>query len=349
MNRATILPRRTVRYAPSFGLSRLFRPIPKFAPRSSVKVEYVPNRGKGPKLEFHAWEEPGIPEQTLLLVLVELADEALRADKLACMLDASSDDGVGRHLWKALQICSDADSPERTVRFETTWYELNRRCGYNTSGRSQRQRRQQLMRLCDIIVWEIEQDARQTTTQSHLVAWMRGNSERVHLALNCRLAASLLGERYVQISLAERLTLHTDVAMALHATLSSMVKAGASMELNLDTAVEHVWPGSANNAPPGTHRRRRSALRQALHEIGQLPAWTVEWPRSDKVLVCRRATPRKGTLVHEKKKLKTAPSPRGTPSQQRLADSSADVSGLFASCTGSPTTCSGATLDLECA
>lgn len=292
---------RLVRYHPPVGLSALFRPLPKQGGlRPTLDVSYTASAG-GPTLRFSAREALGIPEQTLLLVLLELAGEHHASEDRSVLLDNTSDDVVGSSLWTLLNKGASGASGQ-TVRFETSWYELNRRCGATQSGANQRLRRTQLQRLCEVVVWETAADARQTIQQSFLVAWLVGDDDRIHLALNGRLASALLGARYAQVWLAERFSLPSDVAMALHTFLSTVLRVGRGFPIGVDTLVERLWPGSAATAPQGTHRRRRKDVRDGLRAMAALPGWSVAWPRADLAEVRRgQARVRDSTRVQPRR------------------------------------------------
>lgn|SRR5450830_460621 len=278
---------RVVHYWPQAGLSCLFRPLPKTKRLPALEVTYQPIAG-GLKLEFSAKNALGIPEQTLLLVLLELAKEQYAAQALQMVVDSNSTGAVGKELWTRLNMDVEA-APGKTLRLETTWYELNRRCGTQTGGSARAMRESQLKRLCEVIIWEIESDSKNSHRQSFLVVWLVGNDDRIHLALNTRLASALMGSPYAQVSLTERLALDKDVARAVHAFLSSTVAGGNSLRIGVDTLVERFWPGSGKTGLRASHRRHRHGVRESLIAIGRLEGWTVEWERVDLAKVVRHS------------------------------------------------------------
>ena len=279
---------RLVRYHAPTGLSTLFRPLPKQpGARPVLDVSYRPASG-GPTLRFSAREALGIPEQTLLFVLLELAQEESQRSPESCHIGATSTEVTGRQLWSLLNPGA-AGAEGETIHLQTSWFELNRRCNVSTGGSSQALRQAQLKRLCEVIVWEVEPDARRTTRQSYLVAWLVGDEERLHLALNVRLAGAILGGRYVSVSLAERLHLGADTTMALHAFLSTVLRPGHGFNVGLETLAERLWPGSSSSAPLGTQRRRRKVVRDSLNAIGGLQSWGVQWVSPNVAHVVRHA------------------------------------------------------------
>lgn len=281
---------RLVHYGPQVGLSTLFRPLLKSAgPRPSLDVTYCPEGGRV-SLQFSAKAALGIPEQTLLLVLLELAKEQYAAFADAMVLDANPTNPVSAELWSRLNKGFLA-APERALRLETTWYELNRRYGEQVGGSAIATRRKQLKRLCEVVVWEVSHDQKGSERQSYLVVWLTSDDKRLHLALNAKLAAALLGSPYAQVSLSERAALEKDVAKAVHAFLSTALAPGNSLRIGVDTLVERFWPGSGGSgkAPDKTHRSRRRYIREALKSIGRLAMWSVENERAELVRV-RRAS-----------------------------------------------------------
>lgn len=267
---------RIVRLDPATGLSCLFRPLPKSKVRPTLDVEYRPKHG-GLTLRFSAREALGMPEQTLLLTLLELAQEHYAvASRSAVVIDRYTQ-GIGQDLWRALhesQIAADGE----TLHIRTSWRELAGRCG-SQGGRSQQLREAQLRRLCEVVVWEKADDAQRSFRQSRLVSVVHGSDLRLHLAVNCRLAGAVMGSLYAQVSLTERQMLATDTAQAAHAFLSTTLRPGRSVPIGIDTLMHRLWSDAAEGIPEGTLRARRKGVRDSLEAIGALPSWTVAWLR----------------------------------------------------------------------
>ena len=276
-------PMRYVRIHPPTSLCPIFRPLPKGGKRPVLNVSYSA-KGSNVVLRFSAREALGIPEQTLLLALLEIARQQYGRDRAQCALSRKSDGETATALWKGLNRGL-VDLDGETIRFSTTWMELNQRCGSITGGSGVALRRAQLQRLCEVTVWEETQDARRTTQQSCLVTWLLGDDAKLHLALNVRLATSVLGKPFVLISLAERLSLRSDTAMALHAYYCARVHPTNHLNVSVDTLCQRLW--SETDVPGGTLRRRRKSVRDALQELAALPGWEVAQHPSDVVCVKR--------------------------------------------------------------
>ena len=281
---------RVVHFYQPVGLSTLFRPLPKAlgSLRPTLDVTYQPSSA-GPFLRFSARAALGIPEQTLLLVLMELAKQQFETCANDVIVNDETASEIGRELWSRLHNES-SKKGEQTLRLETCWHDLNRRCGSQTGGTSQALRALQLERLCEVVVWEHDGDDKNTKRQSNLVVWLVGDDERIHLALNCQLASAILGQPYSQVSLMERLSLKRDIPMAIHAFLSTTIGHGRHLKIGLERLLDRLWPGSADAAPASTHRSRRSDVHGGLVAIGRLGGWMVEWERKDLAVVTRIRT-----------------------------------------------------------
>jgi len=292
---------RIVRHDPQIGLSTLFRPLASGA-RPKLDVTYQPAKGDGVELQFSGKDALGIPEQTLLLVLLELAQERWYESDGA-RLDANAETCIARALWGALYQHSKGTLPA-TLSLSTTWYELASRVGKQPGGSRQELLQTQLKRLCECVVWEKYSN---TEFQSSLVAMVRGDDKRVHIALNVRLADAIWEDCYMPVSLSERLQLKKSISRALHAHFSAWLRAGERQRVGIDTLVERLWPrtngrdGKARSAiPEGTVRSRRSQVRMALREIDTLEHWSIEDVDASVVMVSREPDKKSGSQSAEK-------------------------------------------------
>lgn len=270
---AAALRRRPVRLFPPIGLSLLFRPLPKAGTRPTLNVTY--ELSKDHLLRFSAREALGIPEQTLLLAVLELVGEQyveMGEDVTLSHLDTRS---LPSRLWVNMHPDGGVGLPG-TLMVRTTWEELNHRCGAKNGGSMIAIRRACLRRLCEVMVWEETLESK-SVRQAFLMVWLEGDDRRVHLAVNHRLASSFLGQQYAKLWMNERLRLRTDLAMHVHAFLSAWVRQGQRYSIRLSSLASRVWPTSHASAPEGTLRRRRSELNSALREIGSLDHWCVDW------------------------------------------------------------------------
>lgn len=276
---------RIVRQDPTVGLTTLFRPLAKGA-RPKLDVSYTP-KDKSLVLQFRGPDALGIEEQTLLLVLQELAQ------RYQMPLTPSSQHPAEVKLREALFRGTVGKVPD-TLHFATTWLELLSLSGIKHGGTTQKTLEAQLRRLCECVVWE-HYPGTKTVFQSFLVAMVRGDDKRVHVALNIRLAEAICEAHYMPVSLAERLHLESPGARALHAFFSVWMRPGEARRAYLGTLVERLWPLAAFGAssapqpiPKSTVRRRLSDARNFLGEIDSLEGWTVTLDRAKALAEIKR-------------------------------------------------------------
>lgn len=277
---------RVVRYHPPVGLSQLFRPLPKSEARPRLEVEY--QVGNGRILRFSAREALGVPEQTLLLVILELAGMQYVDMGQAALLREADTEQISSRLWSSLYPHGGAGS-RSTVMVQTTWEELNRRCGSGNGGSAIQTRKECLRRLCEVVVWE-EVSRRRVSYQSFLMVWLMGDDRRIHLALNHRLAAVFLGEQYAKVALHERLLLGRDLPKFLHAFFCTCIRPGHQLKLGLTTLAARAWPVGHDTAPKGTVRRRQSELVLAVKAIARLPGWKIDWEDGMRLITVYRVS-----------------------------------------------------------
>lgn len=321
------LSKRVVRYHPQTGLSKLFRLLPKASTRRVLDVHYALHDGA--VLRFSAREALGVAEQSMLLVLLEIAQEQMHALGNDVLLDAGVRWSVGAELWHSM-YGSGAPADCRTVVIRTSWAEVNRQLGRGNGGAIIKSRRETLRRLCEVVVWEEDAKGRKTE-QSYLVALLLGLDHRLYIALNHRLASSLLGSRYVQISLDERFALRGDLPKALHAFLSTAIKPGASLEVGLRTLASRLWDVDDANVESSIIQRRLRDMKRALQAIGRLQGWDVQY-RAHKAFVRRHDQVRREMTPMRRIASPNASERVGDEDKLSLSDKDLtriDVSGLF--------------------
>ena len=276
---------RVVRYDTAMGLSTVFRSLPK-GPRPKLDLRYEPKSG-GMALKFTASDALGIPEQTLLLALLEIAQLSYNACPESALLDENCPNEIGQQLWANL-LGGRSVSDRQTLCFSTSWLELAAHCGLSKGGTVQAMLQLQLQRLCQTTVWEYEESSSTPKCQSFLVGWVKGKSRSIHLVLNFRLSAAIFGERYASISMVERLALSTDVARAVHAFLSSTLRLGVPLSIGLSTLAGRLWPDRGPKLVRGTDRRQKKSIRDALHEISTLSGWTISAGATEVLSITRK-------------------------------------------------------------
>ncbi|MFM0654217.1 replication protein C, IncQ-type [Paraburkholderia sediminicola] len=279
---------RIVRYDPSLAAAPLFQPVWRGdRPKLNLTFQFngVTWRWRGP-------EQLGIAEQTLLLVLLELA-----AEQSMC---AAVGDEQTRQIESALYELGEVRRPP-TARLTVSFYDLCRRVGRGVGGSAMSQRRAELQRLCEVTVWARQEDGMEF--QSRLLTWQVGNHKGVTVLLNWRLTEVLFGGQFSTVSLNERLDLRSECARALHCALSLRIRPGKSMAFHLDNLAKYIWSDVQIRPVRGRHRgciesespaaialrRRRKELAAAVAEIAALPAWTVKTTAQGAIQFSRRS------------------------------------------------------------
>ncbi|SAL82718.1 Replication protein C (RepC) [Caballeronia choica] len=304
---------RIVRYDSALCAAPVFQPVWRGErPKLNLKFNFdgVVWRWRGP-------EQLGVGEQTLLLVLLELAAEQLERDESAG--DSS------RHIESSLYDLNEGRRP-RIAKLTVSFYELCRRLGCSTGGSAMAQRRAELQRLCEVTVWTRQES--DVEFQSRLLAWEVGDDQGVTVVLNWRLTNVLFGGQYSPVCLAERLSLRAECARALHCALSLRIRPGKTMAFHLDTLSTYIW-GDVNNAPrrgrieqqAGTEspaavarRRRHKQILEALSEIAALATWTVKTTVNGAVQLTRHPLVKADALATSRPTLPAVARARSTSS-----------------------------------
>jgi hypothetical protein len=321
--------KRLVRYDPMLPTAAIFGSLGKGSrPKLDTKCEFggVEWRLRGPDML-------GMPEQTLLLVLLELATEqygarhAGRSDWNA--LVGALDNGAGSS-GTALPVPYREGEPVALAALIVSYSELIRRCGRQAEGgNATRQIRMELERLCEVTVWATSSSGVQVC--SRLLQWRRGDTNGVQVVLNWRLTEILVGRQFSPVSLTERLSLRSDVARALHCALSVRIRLGDTMSFRLDTLGPYVWP-EGRAVAASTVRRRRQLLRGALSDINRLPGWTVKASAGSCLEQADAVTVTRWRFPNEERVLMPKRSQRRTHefAEQSVSTAPIDVSSLFA-------------------
>lgn len=259
--------RRIVKHDPATGMSPLFRPLPALKAGQRQKLD-VRTEHSGVELHWRGPDALGIPEETLLLVILEKLGNDQELFEASAILAPSSDSDVGKTLWTGLATSGSEQSGDTMVLF-TSFAALCRACGHDSGGAAIRQVKTMLKRLVEVTLWLRRG---RLEGSSRLISWMVCTDGQVAVAVNRRLAAAIQGAHYCQVSLSERLALPTHTAQALHARLSAQIREGWEMRYRMESLERMVW---GINAEGSTQRNRFAKLRSALSALGGLRGWEV--------------------------------------------------------------------------
>lgn len=315
---------RVVKYDPLLPSAKIFTSLKNgVRPKLDTTCKFG-----GATWRFRGPDILGIPEQTLLLALMEMAGAQLGADAS----DEESWQKLRTGLYDGLQW--DGGLPA-TATIQTSYRELCRHCGLTGDGGSARDHiRKLLERLCEVTIWCSTEHEEQRC--SRLLQWRYGNAAGVQVILNWRLTEALVGVQYSPVNLAERLALTSDAARALHCTLSVRIRPGGSMQFHLEKMGTYIW--HETTVAPATQRRRRQELRTSLESLQELGTWTVSFltkqpgDRGQIVDIGRANTSRPAVkAIHTRKSPATGHRP-GKPLQTVASapkPNVTDISGLF--------------------
>lgn len=189
-------------------------------------------------------------------------------------LDFFENPKAGRDALAALEAVAEAERKDKTL-VECSAYSLLLDAGMETGGKDYKKVANLLSDLATVVLYR---RVGKRGAASNLLSFVH-DGDKMSIALNWRLAESILGEaQNIQVSLMERHGLSASVARLLHAWLSAHVRQGFSLMdgqgAKLDTLARHVW----GNRPvsDSVKRNRRSELRKAIEEIGQLDGWAAD-------------------------------------------------------------------------
>ncbi|WP_321893866.1 replication protein C, IncQ-type [Paraburkholderia tropica] len=319
---------RIVRYDPALAGAPLFQPVWR---GERPKLDHTFSFG-GLEWRWRGPEQLGIAEQSLLLVLMELATEQASF--------AQPQDEETRQIVSELYDLGEHRRP-RTAELTVSFYELCRRLGVHDGGSAGAQRRSELKRLCEVTVWSRREDG--TEFQSRLLTWQVGNKKGVRVLLNWRLTEVLFGGQFSAVSLNERLSLHLECARALHCALSLRIRAGSTMSFHIDKLAYYVWGNveirstgkrqqdrAYSNTPAGiAQRRRRRELTAALDEISQLDSWSVKTTMSGALRISRRAMTQKAGIPAVQAELASTASAREPNRRSVLPEPTAEQASVW--------------------
>lgn len=315
---------RIVRYDPMLLTAKIFASVKNgVRPKLDTNFEF-----DGDTWGFRGPDLLGVPEQTLLLVLIEFAGAQL------------SNNHENEPSWHKLRIGLDdgllwEDGLPATAKIQTSYRELCRRCGMVGDGGSAREHvRKLLKRLCEVTIWCGTADEVQPC--SRLLCWQYNKVDGVQVILNWKLTKALMGKQYSPVSLTERLALSSDAARALHCALSVRLRPGGCMQFGLEKMESYVWHDMS--VAPVTRRRRHQELRASLELLQNLGNWTVsvlpkQPGRSEQLFDIGRSHRRTFKVKTTKSRKSLATGGRHGPTLEIVSPESkpkvTDISGLF--------------------
>lgn len=257
-------------------MSRDISDFAKFDPAFLTDGLFVPRANKNKAINIkRTWDQGeigfrgvqlGAMHQSVLLAI------CARTGRNGLLIEGTSDDLLAQQLWLALAANKDADDQPRSL-VRASAYSVLLDAGIDTSDKGYSQL---IDALRDLMTLAIFRSVGKEGGGSNLLSFSN-NEEKLAVSLNWRLAGAIFGNQNIQVSLHERLKIHSPQARILHAWLSGHVrKNGALMAgkgASLDSLIPHVW--GHDKASKQTKSNRRARLKEAIAEIDALDTWAL--------------------------------------------------------------------------
>jgi len=301
----------------AMGTLPIFRPLAKSSSRA--KLELTQTVGEV-QLTWRGPNQLSIPDQSVLLAAMACAKSCEVQEEQGSELAASQ-------LALALLEPTGHRFQTASVWIPTSFRMLSRHCAASGhAGPNTAQVKASLKRLTETTIWMRSGDREGST---RLLAWSYSQADSVLLTLNWRLVDALCGRRYSRINLHHRGLLATDVAKALHFSLSCQLGPGKSWSYKLDNLQRHVWGDQADGE---ALRQRRTKLRKALDALAGLPTWSTSW--NNNVVTIQHERTAQPRAEASKTKIAASYRSRRVESVTVRSNESLDASNRFHSQTG---------------
>lgn len=262
------------RFDPAFAIDGLFTPTA----RKGHALYDVGREYDGGEISFEGVQLTAAHQSVLLAVCARTGRNGLQVrgtkkDPLGSQfgLGFDGDQEAAAKNITALRSKGEAED-EETAIVECSAYAILADAGMDHGGNNYATLSKLLTQLATVVMYR---RVGKRGGSSNLLSFDH-QGDRMSIALNWRLAASILGDQQnVRVSLYERQKLKGSVSRLLHAWLSCYVRQGYSLMdgqgAKLDTLARHIW--GKRPASAGVDRNRRTELRKAIQEIGQLSGW----------------------------------------------------------------------------
>ncbi|MGL6417855.1 replication protein C, IncQ-type [Aeromonas allosaccharophila] len=190
------------------------------------------------------------------------------------------------YLWSNLNAMYNAAS-ENAILLSTTQAKIISVLGWNKSGHEYDRLKEGLDRLSKVDLHLISEGYEwKSSMLSYLISKNDiGREDVVDVVVNPRIARAIDGGQFNRICLEERKQLKSNnVAMLVHAWLSSNINPGEVLTPFLDTLVQRIWNTDkcqSNTTALTAYekkeiRRKRGMMVDALRDIAELRGWQVE-------------------------------------------------------------------------
>jgi len=233
----------------------LFRSLKKGA-RKKEKLDVSYCLGKE-QVRFVGFEPLGADDLRLLQGIVALAGPA------GVTLSPSPSAEVPKELRQLLETKQKAEQMD-ALMVSGKVGRLLAETGMSDGGKNIEGLKASLVRLSNVSVIASRGD--QVASFRLLSFGFDGGTGQLHVGLNPRLAAAVVGNRpYARIDMREVRSLKSDVARLIHQRLCGFLDPGKSQRVGVGALSGYVWPDDAGRE--ATMNQRRHRVRKALREI----------------------------------------------------------------------------------
>ena len=257
-------------------ITGLFIPVANGKRESNVVLSSVISEHK---LRVNIEQGLDYSDQSILFSLIALAGIDRK------IINENSKGPRSTYLWNNLNAKYNATS-ENAILLSTTQAKIISVLGWNKSGHEYDRLKEGLDRLSKVDLHLISEGYEwKSSMLSYLISKNDiGREDVVDVVVNPRIARAIDGGQFNRICLEERKQLKSNVAMLVHAWLSSNINPGEVLTPFLDTLVQRIW--NTDKCKSNTTvltayekkeiRRKRGMMVDALRDIAELRGWQVE-------------------------------------------------------------------------
>ncbi|NOR70354.1 MAG: hypothetical protein GQ532_11800 [Methylomarinum sp.] len=246
-----------------------FRPIRRGARRKGLERIYT--CGNGDKLTISLFWELDIADQDLLLCLLAIA----RAESRGVIIPVAPETISGKVLRVGLDLQGYAATQE-ALMISVSRFELLTELGRSSDSRSYLWLKNSLIRLSKVSFVRDSQTDKYFWTFNLLS--VSSIAEQINIAINPLSARAVLGHQdgYVLQHRAERASLDSEEARALHSVLCGLVQPNTYKVINTDVISDRVYARYDDVITDRAQRGRRAAVKSAAAQINKLDGWACD-------------------------------------------------------------------------
>lgn len=263
----------------------LFRPVRR-GRKERPKVKRVRKTHNG-SLTTQAFDELDTADQTLMLAIFAIA----KSQQMRLLIEINDDN---QELLKPLKMAIQGFDRRKNqkvdlsqipaIQIRIKGYTLLRECGKNYGGEDYKWLREALSRLGGVsFIYE----GSEWSGMFNLLAWTEDKrTDEFLITINPISAYSIgVSTAYVYSNMSERLKL-SDIGQLLHFRLVGLIRQDEFRNLKINTLASYVW-GDSEPVSDFMVRKRRTVIKKAISDIGNLKNWNVEFVGRGKTAIAK--------------------------------------------------------------